>query len=47
MKRYHEEMSNKDYYSDREDMSIERVGETLDAYEVSVFNIFEGKVKYC
>ena len=44
-KRYHEEMSDEDYYSDREDMSIERVGETLDAYEVSVFNIFEEKVK--
>ena len=44
-KRHDEEISNKDYYSDREDMSIERVGETLDAYEVSVFNIFEGKVK--
>ena len=44
-KGYREEVSDDDYYSDREDMTIERVGETLDAYEVLVFNIFEEKVK--
>ena len=44
-KRYRAEVSDNDYSSDREDMTIERVGETLHASEVSVFNIFKEKVK--
>ena len=35
-KRYREEGSDDDYYSDREDMTIERVEEALDAYEVCI-----------
>ena len=47
-KQYRKEVSDEDYDYDREDMTIERVGETLDAYEVYQCLIYsKKKLKYC